>query len=119
MFRTNRSPFAIVCAAVAFCVRSPFTIHSRSLNSVQRSLTVHSPCALRSLTNCSECAHPSCGKVCFRNCLKIATIAGKNITRIISLYMYMHRQVYHMQSFSKRMFSSKPVISDIKRFSAT
>lgn len=41
---------ASVCVPFALCVRSPFTVHKRSQNFVQRALTVRLECAHHSLT---------------------------------------------------------------------
>lgn len=69
-----RSPCAPVCAPFAFCVRSPFTVHSRWTQFrsafAHRLLTMRSVFAYRSFRVRSPFTHRSCGEVeSFRDCI--------------------------------------------------
>lgn len=56
------------------------TVHNRSPNAVQRPLSVHSPCALRSLTGCSECANRSL-------IIRSPFMCGKQNVSVIVIYL--------------------------------
>ena len=64
----HRSPCTRICIPFAFCIRSPFTLHT-SFKFVLHSHTIHSACVQRVFSIRSACAHHSSGKVkCFRDC---------------------------------------------------
>lgn len=93
--RTNRSSFVNhafifhLLFPFASTQRSLFIVQSRSPNSVQCSLTVHTQCDLLSHTFRSEFVHRSCWKVeHFRDCILIFVFKISEILKSISQKIY-------------------------------